>query len=311
MIGALRDRTTPIVAARWTTRRGAPVSAFERAALETLDVALLLPIRRGAELAAFSCLGPKRSGDIYTPAELALLAALATATSGRMQSIDAEAVAAQARATEEALRRYVPGAIAQRIVAGQDLEAGERELSVLFVDIRGYTGFSERRAAEEIFSTVNRYTEAVSREVRACGGTVVEFHGDGMMAVFGAPEPIPDKERCAVQAARAIAATVAALPPVRGDGGPTLSVGVGIATGLTFVGNIQSADRLIWTAIGNTPNLAARLQALTRDLDAAVAIDAPTRTRAGDAGAGFRCHRDVAIRGRSRPEDVYALPLAS
>jgi len=281
----------------------------ERAALETLDVAVLLPIRRGAELAAFSCLGPKRSGDIYTPAEIALLAALASATSERMLSIDAAAVSEQARATQAALSRYVPDAIAQRIVAGQEVEAGERDLSVLFVDIRGYTGFSERRGAAEIFGTVNQYTEAGSREVRACGGTVVEFHGDGMMAVFGAPELIPHKERAAVEAARAIVAAVAALLPGDGKSGPTLSVGVGIATGPTFVGNIQSVDRLIWTVIGNTPNLAARLQSLTRELDAAVAIDATTHTRAGDVGTAFLCHRGVAIRGRQRPEDIYTLPL--
>ena len=309
LIAALQDRTTPVAAARWTARHGAVLSPFERAALETLDVAVLLPIRRGAELAAFSCLGPKRSGDIYTPAELALLAALATATSGRMLSIDAAAIAEQARVTQEALRRYVPGAIAQRIVAGQDVEAGERELSVLFVDIRGYTGFSEPRAAEEIFGTVNQYTAAVSHEVQACGGTVVEFHGDGMMAVFGAPEAIAHKERAAVDAARAIVAAVAGLLPDGGESGLRLSVGVGIATGTTFVGNIRAVDRLIWTVIGNTPNLAARLQTLTRDLEAAVAIDATTQARAGDACAGFVCHANVAIRGRSQPEDVYALPL--
>jgi adenylate cyclase len=70
-------------------------------------------------------------------------------------------------------------------------------VTVLFVDIRGYTGVSEAREAEEIFHAVNRYTETVSQVVRARGGTVVEFHGDGLLAVFGAPDAMAMKERAA------------------------------------------------------------------------------------------------------------------
>ncbi len=89
-----------------------------------------------------------------------------------------------------------------------------------------------------------------------------------------------------------------------------LSVGVGIATGEVVVGNIQSADRLIWTSIGNTPKLAARLQSLTRQFDAAVIIDAATRERAGAVAADFDEHVDVPIRGRHQSEKLFALPLA-
>jgi adenylate cyclase len=76
-----------------------------------------------------------------------------------------------------------------------------------------------------------------------------------------------------------------------------------------MVGNIRSADRLIWTALGNTVNLAARLQALTREMQALVAIDAATHAAAGDAVRDFRCCVGVPIRGRSNPEDVYVLPI--
>jgi class 3 adenylate cyclase len=160
---------------------------------------VLVPFRRGPNLVAFSCLGPKRSGDIYTPTDLAWLGAVAGKVSDRLLALDATAVAEQARAMQEALRRYVPGAVAARLASGQDIEAGEREVTVLFVDIRGYTGFSEAREAEDTFHTVNRYTETVSQVVRARGGSVVEFHGDGLLAVFGAPDEMPMKERAAVQ----------------------------------------------------------------------------------------------------------------
>jgi adenylate cyclase len=86
---------------------------------------------------------------------------------------------------------------------------------------------------------------------------------------------------------------------------------VGIATGQAFVGNIQSVDRLIWTAIGNTANLGARLQSLTRDLNAAIVIDAATWVAAGESAADFERHERMPIRGYRRTEDVYALPLVA
>ena len=268
-----------------------------------------MPFRRGPDLVAFSCLGPKRSGDIYTPTDLAWLGAVAGKISDRLLALDATAVTEQARAMQEALRRYVPGAVAARLASGQDIEAGERDVTVLFVDIRGYTGFSEARQAEEIFQTVNRYTEMVSQLVRARGGSVVEFHGDGLLAVFGAPDAIPMKERAAVQVGCEIVAAILALLAPATTRAP-LAVGVGIGTGPAFVGNIQSSDRFIWTVIGNTVNLAARLQSLTRELDAAVAIDDTTFRRAGgETCAAFVRHADLPIRGRAQPETVHALPL--
>lgn len=117
------------------------------------------------------------------------------------------------------------------------------------------------------------------------------------------------KERAAVEAARDILAAMAELPAPDGGVGTALAVGVGIATGPAFVGNIQSADRFIWTVIGNTTNLAARLQGLTREMEAAVAIDDTTFRRAGRPCADFVHHSDLAIRGRTQLETVHALPL--
>jgi adenylate cyclase len=134
---------------------------------------------------------------------------------------------------------------------------------------------------------VNRYTETVSQIVQKHTGSVVEFNGDGMMAVFGAPRELVHKERAAVEA-------VGSMPVDDAHGGQTkLSVGVGIATGEALVGNIQGVDRMIWSAIGNTTNLAARLQSLTRELDASLVTDGGTWE----------------IRGRRETQDVYVLPM--
>jgi adenylate cyclase len=212
---------------------------------------------------------------------------------------------------QQRLRRYVPGAITRQIEAGHELHEGEREVTILFVDVRGYTKISEGLQPTEIFSTVNRYTEAVSNSVQEHGGTIVEFNGDGMMTVFGAPLEIENKEAAAIATALDIVAAVRRI----GIGGAeaatpqdAISVGIGIATGPVYVGNVHSVDRLIWTAIGNATNLAARLQSLSRELDASIVVDAATHAR-GTNGTGFVARGPTAIRGRSDPIEIFTLSL--
>jgi len=312
LVGALQTRAAPVDVERWRRTARVSLGPADRAALDSLRVAVVLPISRNEPPAAFVCLGHKRSGDIYTTTDYALLAAVADKVAGELRRFDEAEIHRQARAMQDALRRYVPEPVAARLASGQEPEAGEREISVLFVDIRGYTTHSEGWTNAEIFSVVNRYTETVSRVIRHYGGTIVEFTGDGVMAVFGAPDPLLQKERAAVEAGRAIVAAVRSLAPERaGPKSRPLEVGVGIATGQAFVGNIQSVDRLIWTAIGNTANLGARLQSLTRDLNAAIVIDAATWVAAGESAADFERHERMPIRGYRRTEDVYALPLVA
>lgn len=306
VIGALRTRTGPFDGHQWART----LPAAERATLD-LDAPALVPVRRAGELAAAICLGPKRSGDVYTATDLALLAAVAEKVSAELLRFDAADILRHERAMSEALRRYVPEPVALRLTRGQSIDGGEEDVSVLFVDIRGYTTYSEQQTAGTVFSMVNRYTEAVSAVIQRRGGTVVEFLGDGLMAVFGAPEAMPDHARAAVQAACEVVATVRQLALGAHDGTAPISVGVGIATGHAFVGNVQTNDRLVYTALGDVVNLASRIERLTRELQVAVAIDEHTHRRAGDSAARFECHPGVHIRGRAEPVDVYALPLAA
>jgi class 3 adenylate cyclase len=301
LVATLRSRSLPLTLQTFgTARRHAPLSAFDQAVLETLDAAVVVPARRGADLRGFLVLGRKRLGDVYTSWEVGLLAAVAEKFSLELLRFeDAEIL----RATEEmrgALRRYVPGAVARELEVGREPVSGRREVSVLFVDMRGYSGLAERRALEDVFSTLNRYTRLVSEVVASRGGAVVEFHGDGMMAVFGAPRTLADKERMAVMAAREILQALGfAVEPV--------SVSIGIATGEAFVGDIRGVDRLIWSAIGDTTNRAARFQGLAKDLGAAVVIDATTWRRARGEVGDFSLREAVAIRGRQGREDLYVL----
>lgn len=210
------------------------------------------------------------------------------------------------RAMREDLARYVPGAVLDQMNGGANPECGEREVTVMFIDLRDFTAFADVRSARETFCFVSRYTELISGIVDDHGGSVVEFNGDGMMAVFGAPGSLPRKERRAVQAARRMLREICTLEAEAQAAG--LSLGIGIATGPVFVGNIRAVDRWIWSAIGNTTNLASRFQFLSRELDASIVIDEETRRRASIHVHDFCRLESVAIRGRREPVDVFALP---
>jgi adenylate cyclase len=177
----------------------------------------------------------------------------------------------------------------------------------LFVDIRGYSRYSEGRSVTDVFSTVNRYTQLVSAAVTKYGGSVVEFNGDGMMVLFGAPQPMIDKELRAVEAALQIHQRMALLRTHARSA--TLSVGIGIATGPACVGSVRAVDRWIWTALGETTNRASRLQGLTRELDAEIVIDETTWRRSIPRQDLFVALHEQALRGLRRKQDVFIKPI--
>jgi class 3 adenylate cyclase len=305
LVALLSDRSEPVAHEQWRSwaKRGL-LSPSDRAALETFGAALIVPVVRVGALEAFLLLGDKRSGELFSRADVAMIESLVERVGVALDQFAAEAVRADERKLYQALARYAPGSVALELARGREVAPGEREVTVLFVDVRGYTSFSQRRDAPEIFDFVNAYTTTVSERVRAFGGSVVEFHGDGLMAAFGALGELPDKERCAVAAAREISR---AFHEERLY--PGMSVGVGVATGAAYVGDIQSVDRKIWGVIGNTTNLAARLQGLTRDFEAAIVIDDATHARAAQAGVGFRRREGVAVKGRDDALSVWLMPM--
>ncbi len=279
---------------------------FQRAALEAVGVALLLPFHRGAELAGFIGFGARVSGDVYTPTDRTLLGAVGSKLSSQLAQLADRDALARSQDLQGRLRRYVPGAVAEQVEAGADLEGREQEVTVLFIDVRGYSSYAQGKPVGEVFSAISRYAELVTRVVRDGGGAVVEFNGDGMMAVFGAPTLLADKAARAIRAGREIAEQLRR----ERNSEQSFSVGIGIATGSAYVGSIRAADRSIWTALGETTNLAARLQILARDVDASIVIDEATQRGAGVAATlGFERRTAVAIRGREGAENLYCLPI--
>jgi adenylate cyclase len=236
-----------------------------------------------------------------------LLEALGSKLSAELDRYDADVLDSQERRMMAQLQDYVPVRVAEEIQRGSNVELGNVEISILFVDMRNYSTISSALSDEEIFELTSEYTAAVSEAIENRGGVVVEFQGDGLMAVFGAPTQLDGKETLAVAAAHDANKAVSSERFMRFGHGQ-LRVGVGIATGTAFVGTIQSAGQKVWSAMGNNVNLAARLEGLTKALDASVVVDAATFARLEQGASLFHLEEAITVKGRDAPVDVYYIP---
>ena len=184
--------------------------------------------------------------------------------------------------------------------------------TVLFADIRGFTGIVERYDQSVVIAWLNAFLDAAATAVAAEGGIVDKFVGDAVMAVFGAPVPRTadaEVQADAQAAARAALAIRARLDALNRDwtarGWPTAAVRIGLHTGTVTAGSLGRGDRLEYTVIGDTVNVAARLeQAATRALPEA--LSAATRAHLGTAFA-TRSLGSVALKGKRQPTPAYAL----
>jgi adenylate cyclase len=160
--------------------------------------------------------------------------------------------------------------------------ATSRELSVLFSDIRGFTALSETTAPENVVALLNQYFSRQVGVIFEHGGTLDKFIGDAIMAFWGAPAALPDHASRAVAAALDMSAALDDLRGGLGELGAELEIGIGVHSGSAVVGFIGSAERLDYTAIGDTVNLASRVEGLTKGI-ARVLVTEATRAAAGDA----------------------------
>jgi len=283
------------------TLAGSPARALAQA----LGAGLLgtLALLGGAQL-AFD------AGTILPVA--APLLALALGTVGAVALTYLFEVRARRRLRATFERFVAPDVAAELLPEGDapaQLESRRLEATVLFCDLRGFTSLSERLQAEQVIAVLNRYLDAVSTAVFAHGGTVVSYQGDGVMAVFGAPLPQPDHAVRAFRAAREILDTAlprfnAWLLEERLADGP-LAAGIGLNTGFLMSGLVGSDRRVEYAAVGDATNVAARLQALGRDVDAKLFVSQTTCERLGAAAEGLRRHGAVELKGRSEPVTVW------
>jgi class 3 adenylate cyclase len=222
----------------------------------------------------------------------------------------------QKQRIQKAFGRYVDDYVLTQLLESEDEEkqAGiEREVSILFVDIRQFTRLSEGMEAHNVVGLLNEVFQLISDVILGRGGTIDKFIGDSVMAYFGAPVPHADHALRAVTAAIEIARAIERRNAHLESQGPgtqrqAVSIGIGIHTGVVVVGNIGSDRRTDFTAIGDAVNVAHRLEKLARRGEILVSEAVQRRVR-GPVKLHFEGERQLS--GREEPVHVYSVELES
>jgi class 3 adenylate cyclase len=208
--------------------------------------------------------------------------------------------------------RYVSDEVVEKLLATgrrPDLGGESLQVTVLFSDIRNFTTISEKLNAHEVVEMLNTYLSKVYEPIFKEGGTVDKFIGDSIMAVFGSPVPYRDHALHALRAALGMIETAREFRSwmdqhFAGKDLPAFAIGIGIHTGEAVIGSIGSPKRMEFTAIGDTVNLASRLENLTKDLGWAIVASSATIQAAGPSVMTGK-QENVTVKGRKEYAQVY------
>ncbi|MGZ5096865.1 MAG: adenylate/guanylate cyclase domain-containing protein, partial [Usitatibacter sp.] len=205
----------------------------------------------------------------------------------------------------DALGKVASSEVVTQLLQGQiELGGEEREVTVMFTDIRNFAALCETLSPQQSLSLLNQFLTAISRVVEEHEGVVDKYLGDGVMAIFGAPVTRPDDAQRALDCALEIRRRVAALgPALAARGLPHPDIGIGVNTSRVIAGNIGSPTRLNYTVLGDGVNLASRLEGLTKRY--LVPIVVGSLTRDNSSGIVWRELDKVRVKGRKVPERIY------
>ncbi|MCK6450371.1 MAG: adenylate/guanylate cyclase domain-containing protein [Alphaproteobacteria bacterium] len=190
------------------------------------------------------------------------------------------------------------------------LQGQEREIAILFADLRAFTGMAERKLPYDVVFLLNRYFASMGSAIEQSGGRVDKFIGDGVMALFGIERGPAEGCRQALAAARAMAHQLDGLnATLAHDLDQPLRIGIGIHVGPAIVGEMGYGSATTITAIGDAVNTASRLETLTKDYDCQLVLSEAVAQRAGVALSGFARH-EIMVRGREGKMAIRVVPSA-
>jgi adenylate cyclase len=196
---------------------------------------------------------------------------------------------------------YVDSEVAEHILKeGTDLAGEEVEVTMMFIDVRDFTGLAERSSAPEVVATLNHLFERIVPLIHRYGGHVDKFVGDGLLAVFGAPRRQED------HAGQALAAALEIDRAVRERFSRELEIGIGLNSGTVVAGNVGGAGRLEFSVIGDAVNVAARVEAATRQTGDVILVTEDVKRLLHKAPAGLEARPGVSLKGKREPVALYA-----
>lgn len=226
----------------------------------------------------------------------------------------------QALWLKQSFSRYVSPEVADLIAADPErlsLGGESREVTILFADIRGYSTLAEQMTPEEVIDMLNQYFGVASDAILTQGGMINEFEGDAVLAVFGAPLPLEGHAHHALQAALGMLSAVERLNTEWADsplglkwrqaGFDGLAIRVGLHSGPVIAGNVGSAARMKYAVIGDTVNVASRVEGLNKSLGTSLLISAATQRALDGRAPRLRSLGTHHVKGRAEAVEVFTL----
>jgi adenylate cyclase len=210
----------------------------------------------------------------------------------------------------ELIRRFATAEVAQDLEeSGFALGGRFVDATVMFSDIRGFTALVESQSPADTIDLLNTYYTLMFEAISGQGGVVNQMVGDGLMAIFGAPMPLPNHPEQAVRAALEMIEMIDLFNLDRlAANRPTIRIGIGIATGQVIAGYTGTQRRATYTCVGDTVNLAARLEAYTKVAKQPILMDQVTRTALSESIA-VEDLGPVSIMGKNMPANIYSISL--
>ena len=241
------------------------------------------------------------------------LAALLLATLGTLAVVYV-GEAFERQRVHQIFARFVPGDVVDQVLARTDenlrLGAEERDCTLLFSDLRGFTAFSEHQPPAKVIDAVNYYLNEMTEAILAAGGTLISYMGDGIMAAFGAPLDQPDHADRALTAAREMLGV--RLPRfnrwLHEQGHESgFRMGIGLNSGPVMCGNVGSEQRVEYTTLGDVTNTASRLEGMTKGTQFMIFISGSTRERMQAPPEDLVFVEDFEVRGRTTKLPVWTV----
>jgi len=282
-----------------------------------MGVSMVLPLVYQDTVKGALALGYKKSGHFYTREDIDLLNTLANSGAVAIENAKLVDQIKKEEIIRTNLSRYLSPQVVEDIIH-KDVEVnlgGDRKVvTILFMDLIGFTSLSEKLQPEEVVSILNEYFTEMSKSIFKWEGTLDKFAGDQIMAFWGAPFEQPNHAELAVQCALAVSKTLDELQKKwEKEGRPVLNCGIGINTGEVLVGNIGvEGMKMDYTVIGDTVNLASRVEQITRQYDSRILITEFTYEHIRKAiesgrmsGVKFTDLAEVKVKGKEQGVRIY------